>query len=82
MVLLANELRTMFVSGKLSVTMSTRTIARWAHIVEDFRNCPNALRYGLERALLFRLEPHEAQAINEQAGIVFGQVWENSTSQA
>lgn len=82
MVLLANELRTMFVSGKLSVTMSTRTIVRWAHIAENFRNCPNALRYGLERALLFRLEPHEAQAINEQAGIIFGKTWENSTESA
>lgn len=82
MVQLAGELRTMFVSGKLSVTMSTRTIVRWAHIAEDFRNCPNALRYGLERALLFRLEPHEAQAINEQAGIIFGKTWENSTESA
>ena len=75
MVSLANSIRKLFVNGQLSVTLSTRTIVRWAHIAEDFRNCPNALRYGLERALLFRLEPHEAKAINEQAEIVFGPIW-------
>ena len=72
MVMLAGTLRKMFEAGKLSVTMSTRTLVRWAHIAEDFRNCPCALRYGLERALLFRLEPHEAAAIEEQASITFG----------
>lgn len=78
MVVLAGALRKMFEAGKLSVTMSTRTLVRWAHIAEDFRNCPCALRYGLERALLFRLEPHEAAAIEEQASIIFGPAWQSA----
>lgn len=75
MVQLANEVRKLFVDGKLSLTLSTRTLLRWALLSSDFRNSPNALEYGLERALLIRAEPEEAQAITNLCRTVFGEAW-------
>lgn len=79
MVQLANEIRKLFTEGRLSVTLSTRTLVRWAQIAQDFRNSPNSLEYGLRRALLIRAEPEEAQAIVGLCRTVFGDAWSSAT---
>ena len=79
MVQLANEVRKLFTEGRLSVTLSTRTLVRWAQIAQDFRNSPNSLEYGLRRALLIRAEPEEAQAIVGLCRTVFGDAWSSAT---
>ncbi len=75
MVKLANEVRTLFAEGQLSLTLSTRTLLRWAQMANDFRNSPNSLQYGLERSLLIRAEPEESKAILGLCEAVFGDVW-------
>ena len=79
MVQLANEVRKLFTEGRLSVTLSTRTLVRWAQIAQDFRNSPNSLEYGLQRALLMRAEPEESQAIVGLCHTVFGDAWSSAT---
>ena len=80
MVKLANEVRQLFAEGRLSLTLSTRTLVRWAQIANDFRNSPNSLEYGLERALLIRAEPEESEAIVSLCRTVFGDTWSQETS--
>ena len=80
MVKLANEVRQLFAEGRLSLTLSTRTLVRWAQIANDFRNSPNSLEYGLERALLIRAEPEESEAIVSLCRTVFGDTWTQETS--
>ena len=80
MVRLANEVRQLFAEGRLSLTLSTRTLVRWAQIANDFRNSPNSLEYGLERALLIRAEPEESEAIVSLCRTVFGDTWSQETS--
>lgn len=75
MVRLANEVRTLFAEGRISLTLSTRTLVRWAQIANDFRNSTNPLEYGLRRALLIRAEPEESQAIVNLCRTVFGDAW-------
>lgn len=75
MVQLANEVRKLFADGRIALTLSTRTLVRWARIAEDFRNSPNALEYGLTRALLIRAEPEEAQAVVGLCRTIFGDAW-------
>lgn len=75
MVQLANEIRKLFTEGRLSLTLSTRTLVRWAQIAQDFRNSPNSLEYGLRRALLIRAEPEESQAIVGLCRTIFGDAW-------
>ena len=79
MVQLANEVRKLFTEGRLSLTLSTRTLVRWAQIAQDFRNSPNSLEYGLQRALLIRAEPEESQAIVGLCRTVFGDAWSSAT---
>ena len=79
MVQLANEVRKLFTEGRLSVTLSTRTLVRWVQIAQDFRNSPNSLEYGLQRALLMRAEPEESQAIVGLCRTVFGDAWSSAT---
>lgn len=81
MVQLANEVRKLFTEGRLSVTLSTRTLVRWAQIAQDFRNSPNSLEYGLQRALLMRAEPEESQAIVGLCHTVFGDAWSAASTQ-
>ena len=80
MVRLANEIRTLFSEGRISLTMSTRTLLRWAQISNDFRNSPNALEYGLQRSLLIRSEPEEARAVLNLCETVFGDAWTKNSS--
>lgn len=79
MVKLANEVRRLFTEGRVSLTLSTRTLLRWAQIANDFRNASNPLEYGLRRALLIRAEPEEAKAIVSLCETVFGDAWTHAT---
>ena len=61
--------------GSISVTMSTRTLKRWATLTCMFKGHPTALKYGLEMALLRRAKPEEVTAIIRLASDVFGSEW-------
>lgn len=81
MVRIASLVRKMFTGedgepGKISVTMSTRTLVRWAKLTMTFRGASNALEYALKQALLYRANPEEQEAILQIAKSVFGEVWQ------
>lgn len=78
MVTVANEIRSLFVGqgeGQLAVTMSTRTLVRWAKLSLLFTGAPNAVEHALQQALLIRAAPEEAEAILRIAKDVFGDSW-------
>jgi len=80
MINVANQIRKVFMGGQdgggmLSVTLSTRGLMRWASLVATFKSAPNALAYALDRALTFRAEPAEREAIHRIAKDVFGDDW-------
>jgi cobaltochelatase CobS len=81
MIKVANQIRKIFIGGQdgggmLSVTLSTRGLMRWASLVATFKSAPNALAYSLDRALTFRAEPAEREAIHRIAKDVFGDDWQ------
>ena len=81
MIKVANQIRKVFIGGQdgggmLSVTLSTRGLMRWASLVATFKSAPNALAYSLDRALTFRAEPSEREAIHRIAKDVFGDDWQ------
>jgi len=76
----ANEVRRLFVGdgdsgGELTVTMSTRTLLRWAALAIDFRGAPKAFEYALTQALSNRAERGQREAIHRIAEDVFGELW-------
>lgn len=80
MVDIANEIRRLFIghddSGpQISVTMSTRTLVRWAKITLMFNGAPNPMSEGLKQALLTRASKEEKEAIVRIAKDVFGALW-------
>ncbi|MDO8941054.1 MAG: AAA family ATPase [Methylicorpusculum sp.] len=80
MIEVAHEIRRLFVggqdgTGELSITMSTRTLVRWTHLMIAYKRAPNALEYALERALTLRAEPAQREAIHRIARDVFGDAW-------
>lgn len=80
LVRVANEIRRLFLgedgdNGQLSLTMSTRTLVRWAKLTLQFRGAPNALEYALDQALLIRAAKEEREAILRIAKDVFGDLW-------
>ncbi len=80
MIKVANQIRKVFIGGQdggglLSVTLSTRGLLRWASLVATFKSAPNALAYALDRALTFRAEASEREAIHRIAKDVFGDDW-------
>ena len=83
MVQVANAIRRLFIGGgetgaELSITLSTRTLVRWARLTLAFKGAPNAVEYALERALTARAEPEQREAIHRIAADVFGDYWEVS----
>lgn len=81
MIMIAQQIRRLFVgedgsSGQISLTMSTRTLVRWAKLSLTFRGAPNALEYALEQALLVRAAREEREAILRIAKDVFGEQWQ------
>lgn len=80
MIELANRIRVLYVGDDsaeqtLTVTLSTRTLCRWAKLTMAFRSAPNALHYALNQALLCRTEPEQRAAIERLAQDVFGELW-------
>jgi cobaltochelatase CobS len=80
MVRVANEIRRLFVGAgeggrELTVTLSTRTLVRWALLALTFKGAPNVLEYALAQALTARAEPEQREAIHRLAADVFGELW-------
>lgn len=82
MVRVAGSVRSLFLGesgtgedGQLSVTMSTRTLVRWAKLSQCYRGAPNALAYSLEQALLIRSTAEEREAILRICKDCFGDQW-------
>lgn len=76
MVSFAEQVRRLFVAGQIEVTLSTRTLVRWAKLAEFFRPLTaqgkDPFRHALERALSFRAEPESQSALAEIAQRIFG----------
>lgn len=73
---IANDVRSQYVGdddnrGTLDITLSTRTLLRWANLTQFFANKAasgiNPALYALDRALGFRANPESAMAIKEIA---------------
>ncbi len=83
----ANGIRTQFLGesgmgdGELPLTMSTRTLVRWAGLAMDFRLHPTPLAYALGIALTNRAEPAHRLAIEKIAEGILGDQW-HATSKA
>ena len=80
MVAVANEVRRLFLgqadTGQaLTVTLSTRTLVRWARLALTFKGAPQPLAYTLDQALTARAEPEQREAIHRIAADVFGGLW-------
>jgi len=80
MVDVANKIRNLFQgdddqAGQINVTMSTRTLLRWAKLTLQFKGAPNALEFALSQALLLRTSPEEREAILRITKDVFGDQW-------
>ena len=81
MILVADEVRRLFMgtdteSPELTVTMSTRTLTRWASLSLTFKGAPSVFQYALEQALTARAQPEQREAIHRIAADVFGDFWE------
>ena len=77
MVAIANKVRTLFMgsdtnSGELTVTMSTRTLLRWAKLTAMNRGAPSPVLLSLESALLMRAPSADAEAIRRITKDVIG----------
>lgn len=82
MVRLAKEIRSAFIGsdgtrGNLAVTMSTRTLVRWAELSVDYLGASNAVKEALKPALMNRCSSDEQLAIEELAKLVFGTDWDD-----
>ncbi len=82
MIKVANDVRRLFIGNgdtgtELSITMSTRTLVRWARLTLAFKGAPNAVEYALQRALTGRAEPEQREAIHRIAADVFGDHWDS-----
>jgi len=80
MIAVANEIRRLFLgeaegAPALSVTLSTRTLVRWARLALAFKGAPQPLAYTLDQALTARAEPEQREAIHRIAADVFGSLW-------
>ncbi len=83
MITVAGEIRRLFVGAKeggaeLTVTMSTRTLVRWAGLSLTFKGAPKVFEYALSQALTARAEPQQQEAIHRIAADVFGDYWDGS----
>jgi len=83
MILVAEEIRRLFMgsdseAGELTVTMSTRTLVRWATLSLTFKGAPSVFHYALQQALTARAEPEQREAIHRIAADVFGAYWEQA----
>lgn len=80
MITVANNVRRLFIGAEesaqpLTITMSTRSLCRWAKLTLDYRGAPNALSLALDEALLSKAEPEQQIAIERIAKDAFGSNW-------
>jgi len=61
---------------ELTVTMSTRTLVRWATLAVTFKGAPKVLEYALTQALTARAEPKQKEAIHRIAADIMGDYWQ------
>jgi len=66
MIAVANEIRRLFMgesndAAAIEITMSTRSLVRWAHLALAFKGAP--LSYSMDRALTFRAQPETREAV-------------------
>ncbi|MCF8004261.1 MAG: AAA family ATPase [Chromatiaceae bacterium] len=81
MLVVASEIRRLFLgedreAPALTLTMSTRTLVRWATLAVTFKGAPQVFAYALNQALTARAEPEQREAIHRIAADVFGDYWE------
>ena len=82
MIQVAGEIRRLFVGDsegggpELTVTMSTRTLMRWAQLSMTFKGAPRVFDYALTQALTARAERDQKEAIHRIAADIFGDYWE------
>lgn len=76
MIAYAQQVRKLFVDQQIEVTMSTRTLIRWARLTDFFRPLKNKgvnpIHHALDRALCFRAEPESQSSLHEIAQRMFG----------
>ena len=72
MVQMANEIRGQFLDGKTEITLSTRTLVRWARAASFYQvafqgatGAPDPMTHALDRALGFRAEKETRQSLHE-----------------
>ena len=65
--------------GELTLTLSTRTLVRWARLTVTFKGAPNPLAYALDQALTARAAAEERTAIQRIAADVLGPLWSGTT---
>ncbi len=79
MIKTANEVRRLFIgdgdSRQMSVTFSTRTLVRWAHLASLFRLSKNSMAISLDQALVLKAPEEERIAIRQIAASIFGEEW-------
>lgn len=74
MIQLAGRVRESFVEGQMSATFSTRTLVRWASMIDLYRKAklPGCLvEYTLDRAMAGRLPRHERDAVVDMKRSIF-----------
>ena len=78
----ANAVRTQYLGesgtgadGNLPITLSTRTLVRWADLAMDYREHPTPLKYALGIALTRKADPDDALAIEKIAEGILGDQW-------
>ena len=82
MIQVASEIRRLFVGDhdgggpELTVTMSTRTLVRWAQLSLTFKGAPQVFAYALTQALTARAERDQQVAIHRIAADTFGDYWQ------
>lgn len=84
MVDLANKVRNEFIGlkgieGTIHVPISTRCLATWAYLALDYFGSNNALKEAFHECYLRRCNAPEAQAVNDMAAVIFGEVWNRPT---
>lgn len=82
MVKVATKIRFLFIGNSeqaeaqiLNLTMSTRTLVRWAKLTVGYHSAPNSLSIALDQALLARANAEEKAAIERITKDVFGDLW-------
>ncbi len=76
----ANEVRNLFKGDAeaggpaIEVTLSTRTLVRWARKTLCYQQAPDPIRHALDRALTLRAEPETREAIFGIVQRIFGDI--------